>query len=373
MTLTTTLSEPAATSSQKKSAASPPARRSRSRLVRAGSRIVGSLAVVLSVVTVTFLVTRVFAPDPTSLFLGPSGNGFASAAAAAQEKAKVRAELGLNHPIAVQYVHFLNDVLHGNLGRSYDTGRAVTTDLWAKLPATVELAVYALLFGVTLGVVAGVVAAVRREGLIDRAIQFVNIGALALPQFWIGLMLLWIFYTRLHIAPGPSGRLPVGVSAPPHATGFYVIDGVLAGQWTTAWDAVQELVLPVLTLGLGLAAPICKVVRTSMVEALTSDYVRTARAYGFGRRRIWFRYALKNGLLPVVTLLAGIVAYTLCGSILVEGIFGWPGVGNYALRAIQDSDFPAIQGFVIYATILYVVVYELLNWAYTLVDPRVRS
>ena len=194
-----------------------------------------------------------------------------------------------------------------------------------------------------------------------------------MPQFWVGLMLLWIFYTKLRIAPGPVGRLPVGVNPPPTITGFYVIDGLLEGEWTTAWDAVRQLVLPVLTLALGLAAPICKIVRTSMLESLTSDYVRTATALGFGRRRIWLAYALKNGLLPVITVLAGIIAFTFTGSILVEGIFGWPGVGNYSLQAIQNSDFPAIQGFVLYAAILYVVIYELLNFVYPLVDPRVRA
>jgi ABC-type dipeptide/oligopeptide/nickel transport system permease component len=341
--------------------------------LRVLKRLVASAAVILSVVTVTFLVTRVFAPDPTSLFLGASGNGFASAAAEAAAKAQVRASLGLNDPVLVQYWHFLGQLARGNLGVSYETGRPVTQDLLSRLPATAELAVYALLIGVTLGVLAGVVAAVRAGGIIDRVVRFFTIGALTMPQFWIGLMLLWVFYTKLRIAPGPIGRLPVGVTPPPTVTGFYVIDGILDGEWATAWDAARELALPVITLALGLGAPIAKVVRTSMRESLTSDYVRTATALGFGRRRIWFAYALKNGLLPVVTVLAGIIAFTFTGTILVEGIFGWPGIGNYSLQAIQDSDFPAIQGFVLYAAILYVVIYEVLNYVYSLIDPRVRA
>lgn len=335
--------------------------------------LVASAAVILSVVTVTFLVTRVFAPDPTNLFLGASGNGFASAAAEAAAKAQVRASLGLNDPVIVQYWHFLVQLAHGNLGTSYETGRPVTQDLLSRLPATAELAVYALLIGVTLGVLAGVIAAVRAGGIIDRVVRFFTIGALTMPQFWIGLMLLWVFYTKLRIAPGPIGRLPVGVTPPRTVTGFYVIDGIVAGEWATAWDAARELVLPVSTLALGLGAPIAKVVRTSMRESLTSDYVRTATALGFGRRRIWFAYALKNGLLPVVTVLAGIIAFTFTGTILVEGIFGWPGIGNYSLQAIQDSDFPAVQGFVLYAAILYVVIYEVLNYVYSLIDPRARA
>ena len=342
-------------------------------LVSVSRRLAGSLAVILCVVTLTFLVTRVFAPDPTNLFLGAAGNGFVNSAAQAAARAKVRASLGLSDGLLGQYIHFVDQVLHGNLGTSFQTGRPVTADLLDRLPATAELAMFALIFGISLGVALGIATAVRQHGLTDRLGRLVTVSSLAMPQFWIGMMLLWIFYTRLHLAPGPVGRLPIGVQAPPRVTGFFVIDGMLAGDWSTVGSALGQLVLPAITLGLGLAGPIAKVIRTSMVEALASDYVRTARALGFGSRRIWFAYALKNGLLPTVTILAGIIAYTFCGSILVEGVFGWPGVGQYALLAIQASDFPAIQGFVIYGAVLYVVIYELLSYVYTLVDPRARA
>lgn len=323
--------------------------------------------------TVTFLVTRVFAPDPASLFLAPAGNGFVNAAAAAAALAKVRVSLGLDKPLIVQYVHFLGSLIHGNLGTSFQTGRPVTSDLLARLPATLELAIYALIFGVALGVAAGVISAVRRDGLFDRVSGLLTVGGLSLPQFWIGLMLLLIFFTKLHLAPGPVGRLPIGAAPPRSITGFFVIDALLTGNLSTAMDAIRQLVLPVFTLGIGLAAPVCIIVRSSMVEALTSDYVRMATAMGFGRRRIYLVYALKNALLPVVTILAGVIAYTMSGSVLVEGIFGWPGVGNYALQAIQTSDFPAIQGFVFYAAVLYVVIYEALEYTYGFIDPRIRA
>jgi peptide/nickel transport system permease protein len=315
----------------------------------------------------------VFAPDPTSLYLGSASNGFVSPAAEAAARAKVRAYLGLNGSLFDQFGRFLNQMVHGNFGTSYQTGRSVSSDLASRLPATAELAVYALILGLTVGLVAGVFAAVRHEGWFDRISRFFAIGFMAMPQFWIGLMLLWVGFTELHVLPGPTGRLPLGVDPPEHITGFYVIDALLSGDWSVAWKAIEQLILPVLTLGLGLAAPVYKVVRTSMLEALTSDYVRAARALGHGRRRIWFVYALKNGLLPLVTILAGIFAYTFAGSVLVEGIFSWPGVGNYALQAIQSSDFPAIQGFVVYSAVLYVVLYEVMNLVYVLVDPRVRS
>lgn len=335
-------------------------------------RVGGGLGVILCVITLTFVITRVVAPDPTNLFLGSSGNGFASAQAEGVERAKVRASLGLDQSLPHQYVHFLDQVLHGDLGVSFQTGRSVSQDLLSRLPATAELALYALILGIALGVGVGVFAAVGRSGPFDRLARLFTIAATATPQFWVGLMLVWLLTVKTHVLPGPIGRLPTGVSPPRHMTGFYVIDAIIGGEWSTAWKAIELLALPTLTLALGLAGPIAKVVRTSMIEALASDYVRAAQALGFSGARVNFVYALKNGLLPVLTILAGIIAYTLCGSVLVEGIFGWPGVGNLSLAAIQTSDFPVIQGFVLYASVLYVVVYELLAIAYGLVDPRTR-
>jgi ABC-type dipeptide/oligopeptide/nickel transport system permease component len=334
--------------------------------------ILGSVAVILGVLTVAFFVTHVFAPDPTNLFLSPGGNGFASPQAAAAERLKVRTSLGLGSPLPVQYYHFIDNLLHGNLGVSFQTGRSVTSDLLARLPATAELAVYALVLGLLFGIVFGVVSAVKRESIFDHIVRFFTIGGLSLPSFWVGLMLIWIFTTKLRITPSPIGRLSAGVVPPHRITGFYVIDGLLQGDWSTAADAAAHLVLPVVTLAIVLGAPLSKIIRSSMIEALDSDYIRTATAIGFGRRRIWMVYALKNALLPVLTVLASVVAQTFCGTVLVEGIFGWPGVGNYALQAITTSDFPAVQGFVLYTAIIYIVIYELLDYCYSLADPRIR-
>lgn len=372
MTVTPTVADPLASARAARSRAGRGAW-AMLRPLRAVRRLIGAASVILGVLTVTFLVTRVFAPDPTSLFLGAAGNGFGSPEEAAAAREKVRVDLGLDGSLLHQYQRFLSQTLHGDLGTSFQTGRPVTTDLLDKLPATAELAVYSLALGLFVGIVGGVMAAVRHERLLDRAGRFVAIGFMAMPQFWVGLMLLWVGYTQLHLFPGPVGRLPLDVAPPPNHTGFFVVDALLAGQWSTAGDAAGQLVLPVLTLGLGLGAPVFKVVRNAMLEALASDYVRTARALGIPSRRIHLAYALKNGLLPVVTILAGVIGYTFAGSILVEGIFGWPGVGNYSLRAIQTSDFPAIQGFVVYSAVLYVVLYETMNAVYAYLDPRVRA
>jgi peptide/nickel transport system permease protein len=176
----------------------------------------------------------------------------------------------------------------------------------------------------------------------------------------------------MKIAPGPVGRLPIGVPAPPNITGFYVIDAMLGGNMPLAWSAARQLILPTITLGMGVFSPIARTVRSTMVDILETDYIRTAYAMGIRPRTIYARYAMRNVMLPVLTMLAGAVGFAFSGSVLVEGVFGWPGVGQYALQASLQPDFPAIQGFVLYAAVLYVLIYLILDLVYIRIDPRVR-
>ncbi|MGC5249512.1 ABC transporter permease [Gordonia sp. DT219] len=328
-------------------------------------RIGGAVLVILGVVTLTFLLTRVFAGDPTNLFAPPN--------ATQADRNAIRERLGLSDPLPVQYFHYLRDLLKGDLGTSYMTSRPVTSDLFDRLPATAELALYALIIGIVVGVSVGVLSAVFEGSIFDKLTRVITAAGLALPQFWVALMLLWIFFVSLGISPGPTGRLPIGMDPPTHVTGFYLIDSLLTGNFSTFGAAAAQLCLPVLTLGYSVFAPIARGARSAMTHALKADYVRTAHALGISRHRVWFVYALRNALLPVITMLAGTVAWAFSGSVLVEGAFGWPGVGQYALNALEQSDFPAVQGFVLYAAILYVVVYQLLDVAYGFADPRIRS
>jgi peptide/nickel transport system permease protein len=325
-------------------------------------RILGAVGVIVAIVSITFLVSRVFTADPINLFVGDS------ASEATRQEARV--QLGLNAPLIVQYVRFLGGLATGNLGTSYLTGDQVGPELFGRLPATVELGLYAVIVGLVFGVIVGVAAAVLRGTPVDAFLRFFTTGALALPQFWIGLMLLWIFFVNLHFLPGPTGRLPIGVAPPGTITGLYVPDALLHGDFATAAAAARQLILPVLTLSVGSFGPVARQVRSAMVESLDSEYVRTARAMGISRPRIWFGYALKPGLLSVLTIGAGLIGWTLAGSVLVEGIFGWPGIGQLAITAIQASDYPVIQGFVLYVATLYVIIWALLEIVYVRVDPR---
>jgi len=328
-------------------------------------RVLGAALVILGIVSLTFLISRVFTADPVNLFVGNS--------ATEEIRAQAREDLGLADPLIVQYARFVGGILTGDLGESYLSGRSVTAELASRMPATIELGLYAILVGVVAGIVVGVLAAVARGTVFDGFLRVLTTAGLSLPQFWVGLMLLWLFFVILGVSPGPSGRLPIGVESPPTVTGLYVVDALLQGDTGTAGLAARQLVLPVITLAIGSFAPIARQVRSAMVESLDSDHVRTARAMGIGQARIWFVYALKPGLLSVLTIIAGLVGWTLAGSVLVEGIFAWPGIGQLALTAIQSSDYPIVQGFVLYVAVLYVVIWAVLEFVYSRVDPRVKA
>ena len=327
-------------------------------------RLLWIVPVAFGVVTITFFMARVFAGDPSELYTPPEATD--------ELRAQIKAQLGLAAPLPVQYLHYMVALLHGDFGTSFSTGQKVAVDLSDRLPATLELGLVGLGLGIALGVPLGVLAAVNRERWPDFLVRGVTLGGMALPQFWIGLVLIWIFFVTLGWFPGPVGRLPIGVDLPPRITGFLLIDTLLAGQPHTWWLAVQQLVLPGLTLGFSTLAPIARVTRAAMVEAMQSDYVRTATAMGHGRLAVWFRYSLRNALLPVVTLIGGVAGHIFAGAVLLESIFGWPGLGQYALQSIDRSDFAALQGFVIYASLLYVIAFTAVDVLYLLIDPRMR-
>lgn len=328
-------------------------------------RILWIIPVALGVVTITFFAARILGGDPSELYTPPEATD--------ELRALIRAQLGLADPLWQQYLHYLNHLVHFDLGTSFTTNRNVGTDLSDRLPATLELGAAGMAIGLAAGIPLGVIASVNRERWPDFMIRGVTLTGMALPQFWIGLVLIWILFVTLHWFPGPVGRLPVGVAPPHSVTGFLLIDTLLAGDPAKFRLAALQLVLPAMTLGFSTMAPIARVTRAAMVEALQSDYIRTAVAMGHIPRAIYFRHALRNALLPVVTLVGGIAGHIFGGAVLLESVFGWPGVGQYALQAIEASDFAALQGFVIYASLLYVIVYLTVDLLYLLIDPRMRT
>jgi len=318
----------------------------------------------VGVVIVTFLLTRVLPGDPAIYFAGP--------AATPQSIAEIRKTLGLDRPLLAQFVRYVDDLAHGDLGSSLSTGQPVVTEIASRLPASAELTLFALVISMSVAVPLGIVAAVRQGSWIDHICRVVATAGVSLPVFFTGLLLVYVFYFLLGWAPAPIGRLDVFFSAPTDRTGFYLIDGLIDLDFETTWAALKQLVLPALTLGIFSLAPIARMTRASMLALLGSDFVRTARASGLDNRTVIITYAFRNAMLPVITTLGMVFSFLLGANVLVEKVFAWPGIGSYAVEALIASDFAPVQGFVLTMAILYVALNLAIDLLYGVIDPRVR-
>ncbi|HUX40635.1 MAG TPA: ABC transporter permease [Rectinemataceae bacterium] len=282
-----------------------------------------------------------------------------------------RAKWGLDKPLAVQYAIYLGALVKGDLGLSIRTQRPVSMDLAQYFPATMELAIFAMLLAVVFGIFFGVISAIKRNTGLDRLIRGMSVLGASVPSFWLALMVLLLFYVVLGIAPGP-GRLGPRFSAPHAVTGFFVVDALLAGDLSTAKDALAHLVLPGMVLAAFTMGLITRTTRSSLLEILSQDYIRTARAKGLAEREVITRHALGNALIPVVTVIGLGFGNLLGGMVLVETIFAWPGIGRYAYQAARNLDFPAIIGVSILIAVNYVIINLIVDILYGVLDPRVR-
>ena len=283
-----------------------------------------------------------------------------------------KAKWGLDKPLYAQYFIYLGALAKGDLGTSIRTQRPVATDLAQYFPATVELAVFAIILAVIFGIAFGILSAIKRNTATDRLIRAGSVLGASVPSFWLALMVLLLFYVVLGIAPGP-GRLGARFPAPHGATGLFVVDALLAGDFATARDALAHLVLPGLVLGAFTMGLITRTTRSSLLEILSMDFIRTARAKGLAEDKVITRHALGNALIPVVTVIGLGFGNLLGGMVLVETIFAWPGIGRYAYQAARNLDFPAIIGVSILIAINYVLINLFVDILYGVLDPRVRD
>ncbi len=323
-----------------------------------------ALPTLAGVVVVTFLLTRALPGDPAAYFSGP-----AASQAAVEE---VRRALGLDRPLVEQFGRYLADLARGQLGTSLTTGQPVLKEIATRLPASAELTLAGLLVAVGVAVPLGILAALRPNSLVDHACRVVSTAGVSLPVFFSALLFVYLFYYLLGWAPAPLGRLDVFFSPPDHVTGFYLVDSLIARDLETFRAAAAQLVLPALTLGFFALAPIARMTRASMLAALGSDFVRTARAGGLSGWTIVIPYAFRNAVLPVVTTLGMVLSFLLGANVLVEKVFAWPGIGSYAVEALIAGDYAPVQGFVLAMAILYVLLNLAIDIVYGLVDPRVR-
>ncbi len=327
------------------------------------TRLLAALPNLVGVVVITFILTRALPGDPAAYFAG--------GAATAEAVAQVRTQLGLDRPLAEQFLQYVAALGRGDLGLSLTTGQPVLTELLERLPASLEMVLLALVLACAVAVPLGVLAATRPGSWVDQLCRLLTTAGVSLPTFFTGLLLAYVFYFLLGWAPSPLGRLDPMWSPPPTVTGLYLVDAALVGDPSLWWAAFKQLILPVLTMAIFVLAPIARMTRASMLSVLSADFVRTARASGLSAGTVLVTYALRNALLPVVTTLGMVFGFMLGSSVIVEKVFGWPGVGSYAIDALTASDYAPVQGFVLAMGVLFVLLNLLVDLLYGLIDPRV--
>ncbi|MBW7916483.1 MAG: ABC transporter permease [Trueperaceae bacterium] len=326
-------------------------------------RRLGSLVfVVWGVGFAAFFISQVVPADPAAAALG--NNARPAQIAAYREKH------GLDRPAWQQYLLYMRALATGDLGRSLRTGRPIVSDLKDFFPATLELTLGAMLFSLLLGIPFGILAAVKQDGPLDLGVRTLALVGGATPVYWLAILALQLFHAKLGWLPGP-GRLDAYLLAPPRITGILTLDALVAGDWEVLGDALRHLLLPALVLGAFSTALVARMVRSAMLEVLSQDFVRTARAKGLPGGKVVMKHALRNAALPVLTVLGSLLGSLLTGAVLTETIFSWPGLGSYATASATALDFPAVMGVTLVAGLAYSLINLLVDVMYAVFDPRI--
>jgi len=325
-------------------------------------RLLLLVPVLFGVSVIVFVVMHSFTADPAGIILGQH--------ATEKQILELRSKLDLDKPIYIQYFKYLGRLIHGDLGDSLYTKTSVVKELFARFPATVELTVSAILFASVFGILVGVLSAVKKNSIFDYICMVGALTGVSMPIFWLGIMLIILFSVSLGWCP-PGGRIDIMLS-PANVTGFLFIDSILTGDWESFASALSHLVLPTIALGSYSTAIIARMTRSSVLETLQQDYIRTAWAKGLAERVVVIRHALRNALIPVVTVIGLQMGSLLGGAVLTETVFAWPGIGKYVVDSIIKSDYTVVQGAVLLVAFIFVIVNLIVDVIYAFIDPRIK-
>lgn len=328
-------------------------------LVLIVNRLIWFFPTVLGLLAIVFFISHVIPADPAAFVAGEN--------ATPETIAAIRARLGLDQPLHIQFVRYIEAILEGDMGRSIFTGRPVAEDLMSRLPATLELTLVTIVVASLIGIPLGVVSALKRNSWLDHALRVITIAGLAIASFWFAILLQLLFSMRLGITP-LSGRIEGW--GPEPITGFYVIDALILWDMEILWDALHHMILPVATLALPAAATIVRFTRAGVLNALESNYVLYETAMGYPRRLVIWKYVLRNALIGTVTQIGLIFGILLAGAVVVEAVFDWPGLGLFAVNAILSSDYNAVMGFTLIAGTMFIVVNLVVDILQGMIDPR---
>ncbi len=330
-----------------------------------GKRLVYLVVMLFGVATLVFILTKMIPGDPTVANLSQRALNDPEVVAA------YRAKYGLDQPVFVQYVLYIKNLLQFDLGTSIRTNKPVLSELARCYPATIELALFAIVLAAIFGILFGVISAIKRNSILDQIVRAISVTGVSIPSFWFALLVLYFFYYKLQILPGP-GRLSKTFSAPATVTGMYVIDSLLEGNLPKAMDALSHLLLPGMVLAAFTMGLITRTTRSNLLDVMSMDYIRTAKAKGLGRAGLIIRHALGNALIPVLTVIGLGLGNLLGGMVLVETIFNWPGVGQFAYESVLSADFPSIIGVALLIALNYMIINTVVDILYGVIDPRVR-
>ena len=330
-----------------------------------GKRLVYLVVMLFGVATLVFILTKMIPGDPAVANLSQRALNDPEIVAA------YRAKYGLDQPLPVQYILYMKNLLQFDLGTSMRTNKPVLSELARCYPATIELALFAIVIAAILGVLFGIISAIRRNSILDQTVRAISVTGVSIPSFWFALLVLYFFYYKLKLLPGP-GRLSNAFTAPATVTGMYVIDSLLEGNIPKALDAVSHLILPGTVLAAFTMGLITRTARSNLLDVMSTDYIRTAKAKGLSRPGLIIRHALGNALIPVLTVIGLGLGNLLGGMVLVETIFNWPGVGQFAYDSVLSVDFPSIIGVALLIALNYMVINTVVDILYGIIDPRVR-
>jgi len=325
-------------------------------------RLAGTIPVLLLISLLVFLLIHAAPGDPTLLLLGEETN--------AAEVARAKERWGLDQPLFVQYLKFLKSAAAGDFGKSFKYAEPVARVIKTRLPATIELAIFAIIIATLLAIPLGVWAGAKPNSWVDNLGTTFGLFGISMPSFWLAIMLILLLAGVLNLLP-TSGRSTYGIAGP-EQTGFYIYDSIMQRNWQAVWDALTHIFLPALALGVNMLGILMRVTRSAILEVMNEDYVVTARAKGLAENKVVWRHVTRNALIPVITVVGLELGTLLSGSIIVETVFAWPGSGSLLITALNARDYPLVTGLVMTYTVAFVTINLIIDGLYAVVDPRIR-
>lgn len=322
------------------------------------------ILVLIGVTIITFALTHIVPGDPARMIVGQR--------ASQETLERVREDLGLNKPLWIQYLIYMKGLLSGDLGTSIRTQQPVTSDIAVFFPATLELALVAFSIALIVGIPLGVLSSIKQNTMVDHLSRMFSIGGVSIPVFWSGIVGILIFYSKLGWVPA-SGRLSLNLQMDSSINGLYIFDSMIKGNWEILKDSIHHIILPAIVLSYAQLAIITRQVRSSMLEVLNKDYIRTARANGIEEWYLIIFYGLRNALIPTITVVGLSFGMLLGGAVVTETVFAWPGMGKYVVDSIAFLDFPAIMGFTIVIVLGYTIINLMVDLLYMALDPQIRE